>query len=417
MDRCKSISLVLLLLISSLSGIAFNFDEKGIFTEQNLGEPEGLNLLQHKSIQNVQGTWSFGSSSAEEGNGIATDSDGNSYVTGSFQSTVTFGNTSLTSSGNDDIFIAKLSSDGVWQWAVKAGGTNDDIGNEIAVDSSGNAYVTGQFTGTATFGSTSLTNSGGWTLFIAKLSNSGSWQWVVKAAGSQASIGSGIAVDSSSNVYVTGIFQGTTTFGSTSLSSSGSNDIFIAKLNSIGLWQWVVKAGGVNADWGYGIAVDSSSNVYVTGYFHDTVAFGSTSLASSGYNDVFIAKLSSGGVWQWAVKAGGSSADWGYGIDVDSSGNAYVTGFFIGTVTFGSSSLTSGVTDDLFIAKLSSAGVWQWAVKSGGDSVVVGYGIAADLSGNAYVTGFFQGTATFGSTSLTSSGNADIFVAKLNSSG
>jgi hypothetical protein len=355
-----------------------------------------------------------GGSAGEMGYGIAVDSSGNAYVTGEFSGTATFGSTNLTSSGSYDIFIAKLSSSGSWQWVVKAGGSASDNGMGIAVDSSGNAYVTGSFYGTATFGSTSLTSSGSQDIFIAKLSSSGSWLWAVKAGGSFGDYGRGIAVDSTGNAYATGNFKGTATFGSTSLESNGGQDIFIVKLSSSGSWQWAVKSGGSSgSDGGYGIAVDSSGNAYVTGIFAGTANFGSTSLTSSGGNvDIFIAKLSSSGSWQWAVKAGGSSgSDGGYGIAVDSSGNAYATGFFRGTATFGSTSLVSSGSYDIFIAKLSNNGSWQWAVKAGGSSDDYGYGIAVDSSGNAYVTGYFLGTATFGSTSLTSSGDADIFIA------
>jgi ELWxxDGT repeat protein len=349
---------------------------------------------------------------------VAVDSSGNTYYTGSFGDFVLFGDIPLYSSGGSDIFVAKLNSSGSWQWAIKAGSSTHDEGMGIALDSSGHAYVTGYFKGTATFGSTSLTSSGSQDIFIAKLSSSGSWQWVVKAGGSSNDYGKGIAVDSSGNAYVTGIFQGTATFGSTSLTSSGSQDIFIAKLSSSGSWQWAVKAGGSTSnDWGNSIGVDSSGNSYVTGEFGGTMLFGSISITSSGSSEIFIAKLSSTGSWQWAVKAGGSSTDKGKGIAIDSSGNAYAIGSFQGTATFGSTSLTSSAYNDIFVAKLSSSGSWQWVVKAGGSSSDNGMGIAVDSSGNAYVTGYFLGTATFGNTSLTSNGGSDAFIGQVDSSG
>ncbi|HIF16144.1 MAG TPA: hypothetical protein EYQ85_02700, partial [Candidatus Poseidoniales archaeon] len=289
----------------------------------------------------------------------AVDTSGNSYHIGFFDETAVFGDTILTSEGLSDIFIAKLSSTGSWQWAVKAGGSAYDSGFEdqcceIAYYN-GNVYVTGTYQNTATFGSTSLVSSGGFDIFIAKLNSSGSWQWAVKAGGSSGDFGNGIAVDSSGNAYVIGLFQGTATFGSTNLtSSSGTRDIFIAKLSSSGSWQWAVKAGGSNDDYGYGIAVDSSGNAYATGHFQGTATFGNTSLTSSGGYDIFIAKLSSSGSWQGVAKAGGTTSDRGFGIAADSSGNAYVIGQFGGTATFGSTSLTSSGGLDIFVAKMSS---------------------------------------------------------------
>ena len=419
MSRCKSVVLVLLLLISSLSGMAFSFDKNDTDEGQKLGGPGELNLLQHQSMQNVQGAWSGGGSGSDVGYGIAVDSSGNAYVAGSFYGTATFGNTNLTSNGSSDIFIAKLSSSGSWQWAVRAGSSGFDESLGIAVDSSGNTYVTGRFVGTSNFGSINLTSSGNYDIFIAKLSSSGSWQWAVKAGGGSGNdIGYGIAVDSSGNAYVTGKFEGTATFGSTSLTNSGAGDIFVAKISSSGSWQWAVKAVGLSTEEGYGIAVDSSGYVFITGRFLQSATFGSTNLTSSGSYDIFIAKLNSSGSWQWAVKAGGSNQDNGRGIAVDSSGNAYVTGNFQGTATFGNTSLTSSGYSAIFIAKLSSSGSWQWAVKAGGSgNTAEGLGIAVDSSGNTYATGVFQLTATFGSTSLTSSGYSDIFIAKLSSSG
>ena len=354
------------------------------------------------------GSWQWavtiGGQFSDYGRGIAVDSSGDIYVTGAFNGTVNFGNTVLTST-EYDAFIVKLSSSGSWKWAIKAGGSGPDSGNGISVDQSGNAYVTGYFMGEATFGSTNLTNGG---IFIAKLSNDGLWQWAVSAGGS----GHGIAVDSSGNAYVTGNFMGVATFGSTNLTSSGATEIFIAKLSNDGLWQWAVSAGGSGYDLGLGIAVDSSGNAYVTGMIDGTVTLGSINLTSYGETDIFIAKLSSSGLWQWAVNAGSSFAEYGNGIAVDSSGNAYVTGRFQSNATFGDTSLVSNGGYDAFIVKVSSIGTWQWVVKVGDSSYDVGSGIAVHSSGNTYVTGGFEVSGTFGSTKLTTNG-WPLFIAQL----
>ena len=420
-----------LLLLMSLSAIfVLPVEPIAENSDDSLSREQARALEELPASTKVSGrygsTWGWavqaGGSDRDAGNGIAVDSSGNAYIAGHFLGNATFGSTKLTSSGDYDIFVAKLTSSGYWEWAVKAGGSGHDIGNGIAVDSKGNAYVTGYFSENATFGSTSLVSSGALDdddIFVAKLSSSGSWQWTVKAGGSHSDIGNGIAVDSSGNAYVTGYFYGTANFGSTSLVSSGYYDIFIAKLSSSGSWQWAVKAGGSDSGWGNGIAVDSSGNAYITGHFLGNATFGSTSLVSSGYADIFIAKLSSSGSWQWAVKAGGSNSGWGIGIAVDSSGSAYVTGYFYGTANFGSTSLESSGYADIFIAKLSSSGSWQWAVKAGGSSQDFVSGIAIDSSDNAYVTGSFDEIATFGNTSLVTTSNLTygIFLAKLSSSG
>ncbi len=358
-----------------------------------------------------------GGTGSDWGYGIAVDTSGNSYVTGYFQGTATFGSTNLTSNGGYDIFVAKLDSSGNWLWAKKAGGTSDDEGHGIAVDASGNSYVTGFFGGSASFGSTTLISNGNYDIFITKLDSNGNWLWAKKAGGTNPDYGFGIAVDTSGNSYVIGFFEGTATFGYTTLISNGGTDLFVAKLDSSGNWLWAKKVGGTSTDEGYDIAVDASGNSYVTGIFYGTATFGSTTLISNGEEDIFIAKLDSSGNWLWAKNAGGTGSDEGYGIAVDASGNSYVTGYFYGAANFGSTTLTSYGYYDIFIAKLDSSGNWLWAQNAGGTDYDIGSGIVVDASGNSYVTGYFDSDATFGSIILYNNRYYDIFIAKLDSSG
>ncbi len=357
-----------------------------------------------------------GGASYDIGYNISTDTSGNSYVTGSFSGTANFGSTSLTSSGVSDIFVAKLDASGDYLWARRVGGSSGDSGLGISTDASGNCYVTGYFQGIASFGSTSLGSSGTTDVFIAKIDTNGNWLWARRAGGSSGDSGYGISIDANGNNYVTGNYSGSASFGSTTLTSSGTSDVFVAKLDSSGNWLWAMRAGGTSEDSGYGISIDANSNIYVTGYFTGTASFGSIFLTSSGEWDVFVAKLDSSGNWLWACQTG---CNYGYGQDLstDPSGNSYVTGRFQGTASFGSTSLTSSGEWDVFVAKLDSSGNWLWAKQAGGTSEDSGYGISIDASGNCYVTGRFQGTASFGGTSLISSGGSDIFAAKLNTNG
>jgi hypothetical protein len=160
--------------------------------------------------------------------------------------------------------------------------------------------------------------------------------------------------------YVTGYFGGTSTFGSTTLTSKlGSEDVFVAKLDSTGKWMWAVSAGGTGTAGGLGISVDSAGNSYVTGDFGfdfsapGTASFGSTTLTSNGKWDVFVAKLDSTGKWLWAVSAGAGDDDFGRGISVDGAGISYITGSFDGTASFGSTTLTSKGSEDLFVWKVN----------------------------------------------------------------
>jgi len=176
-----------------------------------------------------------------------------------------------------------------WQWATQAGGISDDNGRAIATDSQGNSYVTGNFDGNNTFGSTTLISNGAIDIFIAKLDNAGNWLWAKKAGGTGNDYGRDICIDTAGNVYLTGYFySNTASFGATTLTNtaSGYPDIFVASLDSNGNWRWAKKAGGINSDYGRGIAIDGTANIYLTGHFTGTASFGSLTLTGS--DDAFI---------------------------------------------------------------------------------------------------------------------------------
>jgi hypothetical protein len=352
---------------------------------------------------------SAGGSSDDVGNGIAVDSSGNAYITGRFQGTSLFGATTLSSAGNSDIYVAKVDSGGNFLWAKRVGGINSDL----AVDSSGNAYITGSLSGTALFGATTLTSAGGFDTYIAKVDSGGNFIWAKRAGGTSDDYGRGIALDSSGNAYITGSLQGTALYGATTLTSSGSYDTYIAKVDSVGNFLWAKSAGGSSDDVGVGIALDSSGNAYITGYFSGTAVFGATTLTSAGDRDIYVAKLDIGGNFLWAKRAGGISWDSGNGIAVDSSGNTYITGYFNGIAVFGATTLISAGGDDTYIAKVDIGGNFLWAKRAGGTSSDRGSDIALDSSGNAYITGWFEGTAVFGATTLTSVWGRDVFIWKV----
>jgi len=305
-------------------------------------------------------------------------------------------------------------------WAVSLGGPSMEEVTGIAADKAGNAYATGWFMGATKIGKHSLTANGSPDTFVVMLDTKGSAKWIQQAGNVMASTqATGVAVDSQRNTYVTGWYGSTTVIGTTTLNAKGSNEVFVARLDSTGQPQWAVSAGGKGYDTGRGISTDGAGNCYVTGTTSKTARFGSTTLTSNGGWDVFVMKLSSAGKVQWARAMGGPEADMGWDVAADTSGNSYVTGFFKKTAVFGQVTLTSkGQWGAFFVARLNSAGKVLWAVA--GDGVTgggEGHGIAVDGSGNCYVTGYLFGTTTFGQTTLVSKGAGDVFVAKLNSAG
>ncbi|MCD6329297.1 MAG: SBBP repeat-containing protein [Candidatus Cloacimonetes bacterium] len=381
-----------------------------------------LSINAYAQAPGWQWAYQAGGSDSDQANRIYVDGDNNCYVTGKFRGTTHFGSYTLTSNGWDDVFIAKLDSDGNWAWAKSAGsgpGTSADIGNGITGDASGNIYVTGQFKGNVDFGSFPLFSNGEYDVFVAKLDPDGNWLWARSAGGPMGDAGRGIAVDDDSNVYVTGEFWDTVTFGTHSITSSGLNDVFVAKLNQNGHWQWAEGAGGSTSETGgRGVAVDAAGNCYVTGMFSNTATFGTHSISSNGWrSDIFTAKLNADRIWQWASGAGSTETDYVENITLDGSGNPYVVGSFKSTALFGYSYLTSLGDYDIFVAKLDQTGNWQWASQAGGVQKDYGYDISTDIAGNSYITGYFKDTAYFGAGSITSSGSYDVCVAKLGDDG
>ena len=373
-------------------------------------------------VPTVSWAKSIGGTGSDYGRGIATDSSGNVYVIGKYSGSFTIGSTTLTSAGSNDVFVAKYDTSGTAQWARSIGGTSSDTGRSIATDSAGNVYVTGIYYGSVTIGSTTLNSLYSYDTFVVKYDTSGTVQWAKSIGGTNSDYGYGIAADSAGNVYVTGIYSGTATFApGTTLTSAGYNDAFVTKYDTSGTVQWAESIGGTNTDSGYGIATDSGGNVYVIGTYRDSVTIGSTTLPNAGfYNNAFVAKYDTSGTAQWARSIGGTGSDTGYGIATDSAGNVYVTGKYAGSVTIESITLNSAGYSDAFVAKYDTDGTFQWAESIGGTNTeTTGQAIATDSDGNVYVTGIYAGSVTIGSTtfnSITGFRN-DVFVAKYDTSG
>lgn len=255
--------------------------------------------------------------------------------------------------------------------------------------------------------------------------------WTQKASSEATDYSKAVAVDAAGNVYITGYFEGRATFGNNTLTSKASSDIFLVKYSASGKFQWVQQAGGNGYDFGNGISTDRAGNIYITGYFEGKAYFSKKAITPGTKNDpgsskiitsivssdLFIAKYNSSGSLIWVQQARGSINDYGNSISVDAAGNVYATRQTPGIATFGSGSVSSSGGTDIFISKFSSSGQLQWLQQAGGIGFNHGNGIIVDPSGNVFVTGYFEGSATVGDTLLTSDGAIDFFITKYNSSG
>ncbi len=327
----------------------------------------------------------FGGTGSDFGYRVTVDGSGNSVVTGRFFGTVDFdpsaATATRTSSGSSDVFVARYSAAGALVSVLTFGGTGADVGYGIALDGSGNSVVTGQFFGTVDFdpgaGTTTRTSGGRSDVFVARYTAAGALVSVVTFGGTDGDVAHDLVIDASGNSVVTGYFVGTTDFdpgaGTTSRTSRGSQDVFVARYTAAGALISVLTIGGTEADVGQGVAVDGAGSSVVMGTFNDTVDFdpgaGTASHTSAGSSDVYVARYSAAGELVSVVTFGNTSGDVGSGLTLDASGNSVVTGQFSVSVDFdpseGTASRTSVGSSDVFVVRYNTAG----ALVSVGDAV------------------------------------------------
>jgi hypothetical protein len=322
---------------------------------------------------------------------VAVDSSGNIFVTGSTAG----GLPSNTSSGGLDIFLAKFDSSGNLLFIQQFGSNRDDIGHGLAVDSSGNIFVTGSTAGSLP----GNTSSGGLDIFLAKFDSSGNLLFIQQFGSNFDDIGYGVALDSSANAFITG-----STEGLLGTSAFGFVDVFLAKFDSSGNLLFIQQFGSNFDDIGYGVALDSSANAFITGSTK-----GLLGTSAFGFADVFLAKFDSSGNLLFIQQFGSNRDDIGHGLAVDSSGNIFVTGSTAGSLPGNTSS--GGL--DIFLAKLDTSGNSLFIQQFGSNFDDIGYGVALDTSGNVFITGSTGGSLP----GIISSGGLDIFLAKLDNSG
>ena len=291
-----------------------------------------------------------------------------------------------------------------------------------AVDEEGNAYVSGLFSGEATFKSTLRAEPGeaATNAFVGKLARGADWLWSVKVP-----VGAGgsivihdIAVDAARHVHVAGQFSGTATFGTNMITAESNGDLFVAKLDSEGRdWLWARAAGAAQPDQARALEVTPSGTVYVAGQFGGSVSFGTNGLASSGARDLFVASLDAGGNWLWARGAGGALDDEiATAMVLNSAGDVFLAGHFEGTANFGPAALTARGGTDMFVAGISRTGTWFLAARAGGAGADTATGLAIDPAEQLYLLGQFADTADYNDTvqNLNLGGGTRLFVAKLN---
>ncbi len=378
--------------------------------------------------------------SASQAGALTTDSDGNVYVTGLYQGTVDFdpgaATQNRTSNGNLDTFILKLDHDGHFDFVTTMGGPGVDFSLGITVDASQNIYTGGAFQQTVDFdpgaGVQNHTSHGGYDIFVSKLDSSGNYVFAVTVGGPEDDAAAAIALDSTGDIFTTGLFADTVDFsvglGGLILNqtSLGGTDAFVYKLTNNGVYGGVVTLGGTGDDGGTGIGLGPGDNIYYSGYFVGIVDFdftpGVSQRTSSGPQSGFVSRLGPDGNLIYASVLGGTAADTAQYLHVDSSGNAYSTGSYSGTIDLdpgvGTQLRTSNGQTDIFVSKLDPNGNYVYGDSLGGSASEFVAGLAVDALGNTYTTGQYSGTPDFdpgpGTSNLDPSpGVSSLFVSKL----
>ena len=398
----------------------------------------GIDIFVSKFDSSGNYVWAkaFGGTGDDDGHAIAIDAAGNVYTVGNFTGTADFdpnaGTANLTSSGLNDIFIAKFDASGNYVWAKQIGGIDNDEGNSIVLDAAGAVYCTGYYRDSVDFNPGAgvfsfVTDSFGQNIFILKLDGSGNFVFAKEMRGISfgQNGGNDIALDNSGNIYTTGYFQirvdfnpGAAVFN---LPYSAGFDAFIAKLDPTGNFLWARSFRASGDDVAHSIKITPQNEAVITGYFKGTIT--NPYFVSAGDRDIFVFKYNSSGVLVWGKQIGGFGMDMGYSVDIDASGSIYVSGEFSSVVDFNpgitADNLTSAGFEDVFILKLFSAGNFAWAKSMGGAYSDYGHSVDVDLSGNIHLGGYFHGIADFDPGLAVNNilGNLSAFVSKYNESG
>ena len=323
---------------------------------------------------------------------------------------------------NQEGFVARVLADGTVKWVETYNGSGTSTIARMAVDLPGDViWITGKFNGTLKLGSSTF-NGLGWDTYVARLSaKNGAVEKALQVKGAQTEYPAALALDSSGNAFVAGNFidsnKGTyiLTIGGTPLSNRGNNDLFVTKINAnADKFLWATSAGSTGSDESRDVVLDTGGNLYITGYHGGAMTLGSTTLTHSGNGNLYVARISPGGTFQWGVSSTGTLGAEGSAIALNKD-QLLVCGFVMGPDVLGGKALTQHQGGrDVVLARLTTDTGEVLGITSGGGSQWDhGLGLAVGSKGNVFVTGLYQGSAVFGTTSFKSKGKQDVFVWKL----
>lgn len=381
--------------------------------------PVRLSGSEQADLPRFEWVVSAGGTLHDKTRGIAVDAEGNVLLTGEFTGTATFGDQTLTSAGAMDFFVAKVDPQGKFLWVRSGGGELIDRGYAVATDNAGNCYVTGHFqSAEASFGHVSLRNRGDYDLFVAKYDARGNLVWIKSGGGMGYDYGHGIAVDKQGMIFMAGTVYGPGEFESRTLGGSGPGHAFCLALNTSGELLWSQVAEGPGSSSGHAVAVDHRGNCYVGGYARGQTTFGGHAIENEVGQDLLVAKLDAQGRLGWLHAGHGSASAMIHEITADSDGNVWASGMYRDTLQLADRSVPNRGEYDLLVTHFDSSGKRVWTKTAGGARIDYGLGIATDGAGNCFLTGSFAGEVLFDGTPRHSQGAAaDIQIVKYDRAG
>jgi hypothetical protein len=351
---------------------------------------------------------------------VATDAQGNSYVTGHFQGeSAEFDGYVVRGLGDYDAFVVSYDQDGKFRWVRTMGGKGYDYGHGVVTDSRGDVIVAGAVVGEATFGDVVVSNEAGAHLFVAKYHSDGTLVWVKVATGKATGSAHGVVVDGRDNIYIGGLSAGVGAFGAQVLSSPTGTSALVVKLDAAGQVLWLKQHPGEPSCLFHEIACDAQGRVWASGMFKGKAVVGADTYATTSAkdSDALLCHYDTDGKLLWSRAGQGPGIDYGLGIATDGVGNAYLTGECSETFSLGGKSLRSRGATDVYIAKFDGAGALLWLTQSGGVGSDNAYVDVMDGHGGLLIAGAYSGTPQLDHLSLTSKGSGDGYVARLDLNG
>lgn len=278
------------------------------------------------------------------------------------------------------------------QWTRLLGTTAYEVGYGVAVDTVGNPYIVGRTHGALGGASAGISDA-----FVAGYDSAGTQSWVRQFGTTASEIGRGIAADTTGNLFIAG-----DTLGTLGGANAGGNDAYVAQYSTGGTAGWIRQVGTSAVDMGVGVATDAAGNIFITGYTK-----GAMGGPNAGREDAFVIKYDPAGTLAWTRQLGTTQDDDAYAVATDAAGNIFVTGR-----TLGSLDGTNAGANDAFVAKYDAAGTLAWTRQLGTSLDEYSLGVATDLSGNLFITGY-----TAGSLDGINAGSHDAFLAKYDAAG